>query len=147
MPGPGSPSIPFAVGGIDHLVIRTPNLDVLIEFYAGVLGCPVERRVEGIGLVQLRAGRSLVDLVDVDGELGRAGGAAPGPEGRNLDHLCLRVDPFDADAIAAHLAAAGVACDPPARRYGAEGYGPSIYTSDPDGNVVELRGPAAPEAG
>ena len=84
MPGRASPSIPFEVGGIDHLVIRTRNLDALIEFYAGVLGCPVERRVDGIGLVQLRAGRSLVDIVDVDGELGRACGAQA-----NCSNHCL----------------------------------------------------------
>ena len=89
--------------------------------------------------------RSLIDLVDTSAELGRSGGAPPGPEGRNLDHLCLRIDPFDAEAITAHLAAAGVGCEPPVRRYGAQGYGQSIYTADPDGNVVELRGP--PESG
>jgi catechol 2,3-dioxygenase-like lactoylglutathione lyase family enzyme len=136
--------VPFSVRELDHLVLRTARLEALIAFYQGVLGCALERRVAELGLVQLRAGRSLVDLVDVAGELGRAGGAAPGIEGRNLDHLCLRIEPFDPEAIAAHLEQAGAPCDAPARRYGAQGYGPSVYTRDPDGNVVELRGPGRP---
>ncbi|MDO9292375.1 MAG: VOC family protein, partial [Hydrogenophaga sp.] len=76
---------------IDHLVLRVVNLDAMLRFYGDVLGCRIERRQDGIGLVQLRAGRSLLDLVPVDGPLGRAGGAAPGAQGRNLDHFCFRV--------------------------------------------------------
>jgi catechol 2,3-dioxygenase-like lactoylglutathione lyase family enzyme len=93
-------------------------------------------------LVQLRAGRSLIDLVPVDGKLGRAGGAAPGVEGRNLDHFCFRVEPFDEAAIRRQLDAHGVAAGPVESRYGAEGVGPSLYVTDPEGNVVELKGPA-----
>ncbi len=100
---------PFRPSGIDHVVIRTANPDRMRAFYGDVLGCPVERREAGLGLVQLRAGRSLIDLVDSAGELGRSGGAAPGAEGRNMDHLCLRIDPFDEDAIRAHLESHGVA--------------------------------------
>jgi len=91
--------------------------------------------------VQLRAGRSLLDLVPVDGPLGRAGGAAPGREGRNLDHFCFRVEPFDEHAIRAQLQRDGVEAGPVEPRYGAEGEGPSIYVADPEGNVVELKGP------
>jgi catechol 2,3-dioxygenase-like lactoylglutathione lyase family enzyme len=127
---------------IDHIVLRVADLDRMLHFYCDVLGCSVERRQDAIGLVQLRAGRSLVDLVPVDGELGRAGGAAPGPEGRNLDHCCFRVEPFDEAVIRRHLAAHGVEAGATAQRYGAEGVGPSIYLADPEGNVVELKGPA-----
>lgn len=127
---------------LDHLVLRVVDLDAMLGFYCGVLGCTVERRRDAIGLVQLRAGRSLIDLVTVSGKLGAAGGAGPGREGRNLDHFCLRVDPWDADAVCAHLAAHGVAAGAVESRYGAEGEGPSIYLSDPEGNVVELKGPA-----
>ena len=88
---------------IDHLVLRVRNLEKMLTFYCQGLGCSVERRQDEIGLVQLRAGRSLIDLVPVDGKLGRAGGKGPGSEGRNLDHLCLRVEPFDALAITTHL--------------------------------------------
>jgi catechol 2,3-dioxygenase-like lactoylglutathione lyase family enzyme len=129
---------------IDHIVLRVVDLDAMLHFYGTVLGCPVERRQDALGLVQLRAGRSLVDLVPVDGPLGRAGGAAPGIEGRNLDHFCFRVDPFDADAIREYLGRAGIVAGPVERRYGAEGLGPSIYITDPEGNTVELKGPPYP---
>lgn len=126
---------------IDHVVLRVADLEASLAFYTGLLGCSIERRRDELGLVQLRAGRCLIDLVPVDGKLGRAGGAAPGREGRNLDHLCLRVDPFDENAIRRELATAGVAAGETATRFGAEGEGPSIYVSDPDGNTVELKGP------
>jgi glyoxylase I family protein len=126
---------------IDHLVLRVRDVDAMVRFYGEVLGCPVHRIDEKIRLVQLRAGRGLIDLIPVDSELGRAGGAAPGREGRNLDHFCLRVDPWDADAIAAHLRSHGVEPGPVAQRFGAEGQGPSLYLTDPEGNTVELKGP------
>ena len=128
---------------LDHLVLRVVDLDKMLAFYCGALNCSVERRQDAIGLVQLRAGRSLLDLVPVDGKLGRAGGAAPGKEGRNLDHFCFRVEPFDEAAIRSHLQAHGVTAGPVESRYGAEGEGPSIYITDPEGNVVELKGAAA----
>ena len=126
---------------IDHLVLRVVDLSAMLRFYCDGLGCRIERRQDEIGLIQLRAGRSMIDLVTITGKLGRAGGAAPGREGRNLDHLCLRVEPFDEAAIRAHLASLGVEAGPVESRYGAEGEGPSIYLSDPEGNVVELKGP------
>ncbi|NVD72502.1 VOC family protein [Duganella sp. BJB1802] len=125
---------------IDHLVLRVVELARMLDFYCGALGCTVERRQDEIGLVQLRAGSSLIDLVPVDGKLGRMGGAAPGAEGRNMDHFCLRVEPFDEAAIRAHLLAHGVTAGQVESRYGAEGEGPSIYLTDPEGNVVELKG-------
>lgn len=126
---------------IDHLVLRVTDLERMLRFYCDVLGCTVQRRQDAIGLVQLRAGRSLIDLVPVGGQLGRAGGAPPGQEGRNLDHFCLRVEPFDEAAIRRQLKAHAAEAGPTERRYGAEGEGPSIYLSDPEGNVVELKGP------
>jgi catechol 2,3-dioxygenase-like lactoylglutathione lyase family enzyme/GNAT superfamily N-acetyltransferase len=130
--------------GLDHLVLRVVDLDRMLRFYVGALGCSIERRQEAIGLVQLRAGASLIDLVPVDGPLGSAGGAAPGAEGRNLDHFCLRVEPFDEAGIRAQLADHGIDAGPTRARYGAEGEGPSIYLTDPEGNVVELKGPPTP---
>jgi catechol 2,3-dioxygenase-like lactoylglutathione lyase family enzyme len=126
---------------IDHIVLRVVDARRMLHFYCEVLGCPVERRQDEIGLIQVRAGSSLIDLVPVDGKLGSMGGAAPGAEGRNMDHFCLRVEPFDAAAIQAHLAAHGVAAGKVESRYGAEGEGPSIYVTDPENNVVELKGP------
>jgi len=132
---------PIAIHGLDHVVLRVVDLDRMLHFYGDVLGCALEKRQDDIGLVQLRAGGALIDLVPIDGPLGRAGGAAPGPGGRNLDHFCLSIEPFDEPAIRAHLQAHGVHAGATAARYGAQGEGPSIYLSDPEGNVVELKGP------
>jgi glyoxylase I family protein len=137
---------PFAIHRIDHVVLRVADLDRALAFYVDTLGCAVEKVQEAIGLIQLRAGDSLIDLVPVDGELGRLGGAPPGSEGRNMDHVCLRVDPFDPDAMIAHLSTRGISVSPDdvVSRYGAEGQGPSLYITDPDGNTVELKGPPGP---
>ena len=110
------------------------------RFYVEVLGLSVERRQDQIGLVQLRAGAQLLDLVAVDGMLGRAGGVGPGPEGRNLAHLCLSVADFDLARVTAHLVAHGVAVGESGRRFGAKGFGVSVYLADPEGNGLELRG-------
>ncbi|HZX27822.1 MAG TPA: VOC family protein [Telluria sp.] len=130
---------------IDHLVLRVIDLEKMVSFYRKVLGCAVERRQDEIGLVQLRAGRCLLDLVPVDGKIGRMGGAAPAAEGRNMDHFCFRVDPFNEHDIRQHLDAMRVEFGPVESRYGAEGEGPSIYIKDPEGNTIELKGPAWPQ--
>lgn len=130
------------IGEIDHIVLRAIDLAAMQRFYCEVLGCREERRQDAIGLVQLRAGASLIDLVSVDGKLGRQGGTAPGAEGHNLDHFCLRVEDWDEVAILAHLEAHGVRIGELGARYGARGEGPSIYCHDPQGNIVELKGPA-----
>lgn len=132
------------IKGLDHVVLRISDLPKMLRFYCDILGCREERRRDELGLVQLRAGRSMIDLVPVDGKIGRAGGAAPGREGRNVDHFCFQVDPFDADAIRAHLRAHDLTPGEVKMRYGAEGEGPSIYVSDPEGNTVELKGPPQP---
>jgi glyoxylase I family protein len=127
--------------GLDHVVLRVRNLDAALGFYAGMLGCTEERRIDALGLVQLRAGASLIDLVPVDSPLGKHGGGPPDPNARNVDHICLRIEPFDVEALAAHLRAHSVAPGDVGDRYGADGTGPSMYVRDPDGNVVELKGP------
>ena len=132
--------IPFSLAGLDHVVFRTAYTPRMLAFYREVLGCPLERRQDELGLVQLRAGRSLIDLVDVAGQLGRTGGAAPGPEGRNVDHICLGIRPFDEASLRAHLERHGVAIVAAGSRYGAEGEGQAIYVRDPDGNAIELKG-------
>ncbi|WP_237055306.1 VOC family protein [Microbulbifer sediminum] len=130
----------FRIQRIDHIVLRVSDLDAMLAFYIDVLGCSLEREELQIGLHQLRAGNSLIDLVPVDSELGRAGGAAPGHEGRNMDHLCLHIEPFHAPSLIRYLRARNIEAGPVASRYGAGGRGPSIYIHDPEGNVVELKG-------
>ncbi len=129
----------FRLTGIDHVVLRVTDVEAMLAFYCGLLGCVVERELPQFGLIQLRAGRSLIDLVPVDGALGRVGGAPPGAEGRNLEHLCLGVRPFDEAALRARLDSHGVAVIEAGVRYGAEGHGQSLYVRDPQGNVVELK--------
>jgi glyoxylase I family protein len=136
---PPSPRSPIALRQIDHVVLRVRDLERALAFYVGVIGCREERRLPELGLVQLRAGASLIDLVPVDSALGKPGGAAPGAEGRNVDHIALRIERLDAAALE-HLRASGVEIGERARRYGAEGMGWSVYVRDPDDNVIELRG-------
>lgn len=131
----------FQVLGLDHVVSRVSDIERSLAFYRDVLGCALERSLPDFGLYQLRAGRSLIDLVPVESELGRMGGAPPGEDARNVDHVALRIEPFDPEALRAHLAGHGIEMGEVARRYGAEGQGPSIYIQDPDGNTVELKGP------
>ena len=116
---------------IDHIVLKVRDMDRALAFYCDFLGCEVERRIESIGLVQMRAGACMIDLVprkDAD-------------EGANMDHFCLRIEPWDEAVIAAELRGFGIEAPDAVSRYGAEGDGPSIYINDPDGNVVELKGP------
>ncbi|MDA0822798.1 MAG: VOC family protein [Proteobacteria bacterium] len=126
---------------IDHLVLRSKHVQEMINFYVDVLGCRVERSLPAFGLTQLRAGKCLLDLVDVDGELGRRGGAAPAAAGNNLEHFCLRIEPFIGEEIKAYLLSHSVEPGDIESRYGAEGMGPSMYICDPDGNTIELKGP------
>lgn len=125
---------------IDHLVLRAVDVKAMMDFYINVIGCSLEKIQEEIGLYQLRAGSSLIDIISIDGKLGEVGGSAPGQEGRNLDHFCLRIDPFDADEITQYLKGKGAEPGQVESRYGAEGEGPSIYVTDPEGNIVELKG-------
>jgi glyoxylase I family protein len=127
---------------IDHVVLRVRDIGAMTKFYCDVLGAQRVAWRPEFGMTHLRAGTSMIDLVAVDGPLGKSGGVAPGEQGRNMDHLCLRVEPFDQDAIVAHLRKHGVAVGDIRTRFGAEGNGVSIYLSDPEGNILELKGPS-----
>ena len=131
---------PIALSGFDHIVLRIRDKDKMIGFYTQVLGCSVDWDRPELGLTHLRAGVNLIDLVTLDGPLGKAGGAGPGTEGRNLDHFCLTVRDFDDSRLRAHLATHGVAITEEGPRYGAHGEGLSLYVQDPEGNTVELKG-------
>jgi len=136
-------SHPIPVTGFDHIVLRVRDKVRMLGFYCDVLGLALDRDRPEIGLTHVRAGPQMIDLVTLDGPLGRMGGEGPGAEGRNLDHFALQVRPFDEAAIRAHLAAHGVEVVEEGQRYGADGTGFSVYIRDPEGNTVELKGPSA----
>ncbi len=125
--------------GLDHIVLRTKDLPAMMAFYCDALGCHLERELPQLGLTQLRAGSALIDLVAVDSELGRLGGPPPRQQGRNLDHFCLCIETRGEDEIRAHLESAGIVTEAFQERYGARGYGRSLYVADPEGNTVELK--------
>ncbi len=128
------------IAGLDHIVLRTTRMEEMLHFYGTVLGCPVERELPAeVGLVQLRAGSALIDLVPVDSDLGRAGGGPPTTSDNNMDHFCLQVEPMPEAEISRYLASHGVEAGAFELRYGAQGFGNSLYLSDPEGNTVELR--------
>lgn len=132
--------IMIEIACIDHIVLRTTKAEEMLEFYCDVLGCSVERETsDDTGLIQLRAGNALIDLVKVDSELGRSGGGPPTETENNLDHFCLQLKPVSETEIANHLSRHGIEKGSFHDRYGAQGVGKSIYISDPEGNTVELR--------
>lgn len=136
-----NPHPTFSVQRIDHVVLRVQDIERSIAFFHDLLACEVVKRRDDIGLVHIRAGASMIDLVSVDGPTGMKGGAAAGEEGRNMHHLCLRIEPFDEAAIIAFLEERNVPRSAKAQiNFGAEGDGPSIYLVDPDGNLIELKG-------
>lgn len=132
---------PFRVLGIDHVVMRVTDIERALLFYRDVLGCEIERKVDEIGLVQLRAGGALIDLVDVNLPLGKKGGPASGTNGHNVDHICLQIENFENEQLIRYLRAQAIEVGDISQRYGANGYGPSLYITDPDGNTLELKGP------
>lgn len=126
--------------GLDHVVYRTSRLDEMLKFYCDILGCVVERELSPeLGLVQLRAGNALVDIVPVDSKLGKQGGKAPSQDGRNVDHVCLQVVQFEEEQLIDYLKLNQIEHSEFSERYGAQGFGRSIYVYDPEGNVVELK--------
>ncbi len=140
---------PFEIQRLDHLVLRTRDIERLVTFYEG-LGCSIVRKLDTMSMCQMRAGDSMIDIVSIqEDSLDPAAPdpAAPDPaagadQGRNLDHFAIRVEPFDESAILAYCEAHAIESQPmPMSLLGADGYGPAIYITDPDGNRVELKGP------
>ena len=127
------------VAGIDHIVLRTDKLQLMLGFYCDVLGCEIEREAAEIGLTQLRAGDALIDLVEVNSYLGRIGGGPPSKLENNVDHFCLQLKSISEEQIRTYLTAKGIEVGEFGERYGAQGKGQSVYIKDPQGNTVELR--------
>jgi glyoxylase I family protein len=131
---------PFAIEGIDHVLLLVEHMPRALAFYQDVLGCEVARRMDEHGMVQLRAGAALIDLVDVatpEGAWARSGTGG----GRNMDHLCLATTRWEPDVLRQRLATLGVEIVEEGMRYGARGTGFSIYVRDPSGNTIEIKGP------
>jgi len=131
---------PFKLEGLDHVVLLVRDMDEARQFYEQVLGCKIDRALPEHGMLQLRAGAALIDLVDIGSEAGEWG--RPEVEGgRNVDHVCIATGPCDEQAMRAHLARHGVNIVEEGIRYGAKGDGMSFYIRDPSGNQIELKGP------
>ena len=135
----GSP--PFALEGLDHVVLLVDDMKTAEIFYRDVVGCSVDRSLPQYGMLQMRAGAALIDLVDIGSEAG-AWGRPHVAGGRNVDHVCIATGPWDEAAMRAHLAAHGIAIVEEGTRYGARGEGMSFYVKDPAGNTIELKGPS-----
>ena len=132
--------LPFALEGLDHVVLLVDDMAAAQRFYTEVIGCTVDRALPEYGMLQLRAGAALIDLVAYTS----SEGAWAKPDvagGRNMDHVALATGPWDPDALRAHLAAHRVDIVEEGERYGARGDGYSVYVRDPAGNTVELKGP------
>ena len=131
---------PINIAQIDHVVLRTNDINKLLQFYSDVLGCRLERGPGDFGIAQLRAGGSLIDIADANSIYGQERGDLPDHKAPNMDHICFRVDPWDTDAIQAQLHLHNIEHDEVGIRYGASGRGLSIYLADPEGNAIELKG-------
>jgi len=130
----------LSISGIDHIVLRTNCLQAMLDFYCHVLGCEIERQTDKtVGLTQLRAGSALIDLVDVDSELGRLGGDSPTKLENNVDHFCLQLTNESIEEVSRHLLLHDIDVGKFEERYGAQGFGKSVYINDPQGNTVELK--------
>jgi catechol 2,3-dioxygenase-like lactoylglutathione lyase family enzyme len=147
----------FEILNLDHLVLRTRDLPRLRDFYLE-LGCSIERdRRADLGMIQLRIGASMLDIVDVHGPIGQSGSKGGATDDnldhgnldhRNLDHYAVRIEPYDEVAILAFCEARAIPAEAPSfPLLGADGYGPAVYITDPDGNRLELKGPPNPEHG
>ena len=131
---------PIHITQLDHIVMRVANIEKSICFYRDILGCP-EKRISN-GLYQYQAGASMIDLVPITSDTSRRSGSESTEACRNVDHFALTLAEFDEEAIVTYLEVNGVKVERSGHRFGAQGFGPSVYFRDPDGNLIELKGPA-----
>ena len=120
----------FNITGIDHIVLKTSHLANMLHFYVDILGCQVEKVQEASHLTQLRAGNCLIDIIEDNHYVATT---------HNLDHYCLRITPFNYDALFTYFKDNQVEVSSYAQRYGAEGNGYSFLVYDPEGNKIELK--------
>jgi catechol 2,3-dioxygenase-like lactoylglutathione lyase family enzyme len=136
----GKSTPPFRLEGIDHILLLVDGMKPAVQFYSGVLGCTVQDQLPQYGMLQLRAGSALIDLVDIS--VPEASWAKPPVAGgRNVDHLCLALAAHDEGALRRHLARHRVEIIEEGVHGGSRGESLSLYVRDPSGNVIELKGP------
>src|SRR5437764_13440144 len=82
------------VKGLDHVVLRVADMDRAIAFYEQVLGLHIERRLESIGLEQLRGGAAMIDLIPR---------TADEDDGRDMHHFAVQIEEMDGPALTGHL--------------------------------------------
>lgn len=128
------------VTALDHFVLRVRDLEAALGFYRDTLGLPIqflaEHRAGQRPFVSARVGDQLIDLVPdptYDPDEGRAKSG--------FLHLCVAIEGGRWEHIVPWLKERGVGVleEQPVRRMGAQGMGLSIYVTDPDGYVVELK--------
>jgi catechol 2,3-dioxygenase-like lactoylglutathione lyase family enzyme len=126
---------------LDHIVLACRDVEAMLGFYVDLLGLAPHRvREWRRGELPFPCARvnadTLIDLMPpaMWASQGQAAGAAP-----NLHHFCLSVARADWERLGSVLAAAGIPATEPRQLSGARGTGTSVYVSDPDGNIVELR--------
>lgn len=130
---------PFNNLGIDHVVLRANDAQRLANFYVQALGCALRWERPELGLYHLSAGQAMLDIVSIDGPLGQTGVSAPAAQGRNVDHVCFLVSAIEIEKLRRHFGEFGIKVDQPKSRFGAQGFGLSVYLQDPEGNGIELK--------
>ena len=126
--------------GIDHVVFLVSDMALAMAFYAEVLGCQPGYSYPKLGMEQVWCGAALIVLWDTS-HPGAKTAVPPVAGGRNVDHVCIALSPFDRDAMRRHLLAHDVTIVQEAFHGGARGMGNSFYILDPFGNKLELKGP------
>lgn len=118
------------VTGLDHVVLNVADARRSVDWWCDLLGA------EPLRVDEWRAGdapfpsvrldaTTIIDLVEAE------------RSGVNVDHLCVVVE---GEGLASASASGRFdVVRPPARVFGAQGWGTGLYVRDPDGNVVELR--------
>jgi len=116
--------------GIDHLVLRSTDVERTVTWYRERLGVEAERLAEWRAGEVLFPSLRLSDTTVIDVLAGERSGT-------NVDHFAVVVEDADLDELASSDEFDVVAG--PADLWGARGMGRGLYVNDPDGNVVELR--------
>ena len=124
---------------MDHIVLRTRDVEESLRFYTEVLGMQPERVEQWrAGEVRFPSARLNADTIIDFFASDNYSLDKDGP--KNQDHFCMVIDYTDMDELKARFEDLGVEIQAgPGKRWGSHGDGISLYIYDPDNNVVELR--------